>query len=105
MNIYLMRSWTHHEPKRPRSEPGLRQAGFKPPPGQAAVMLHLGNIPVTEDVTAAWFDERLKEARSLFENEDEGLGVEEVCAECGQEAPAPSCMKKHTVDGGPESAA
>lgn len=78
MHVYLLRNWTHHEPKRPKGAPGLRQAGYKPPPGQAAVMLHLGNIPVAEDVTAAWFGERLKEAGFSFENEEEGLKVEEV---------------------------
>jgi len=60
MNVYLMRSWTHHEPKRPKGTRGLLSSGHKPPKGMAAVMLHLGNISVADDVDAAWVRERIE---------------------------------------------
>lgn len=60
MDIYLMRSWTHHEPKRPRGTPGVLQVSFKSPKGRAAVMLHLGNIPVEGSVDAAWIKRQIE---------------------------------------------
>jgi len=79
MDVYLLRNWTHHEPKRPKGTPGILQTGHKAPQGMAAVMLHLGNIPVTEDVDVAWLKAQI-ESLGFIHHLDKA-GLEEALAE------------------------